>query len=161
MVLGYHASDHQPLPDEDAIMSALSAHNIPAGNYVMPHASTPAAMKEPDYIAKRDRGPVGFLIVRPAGQTGMGKELGVWFVFCIVVGVFAAYISGRALGPGAGFSEAMRFAGATAFVAYALGTWQEAIWMGRKWSTALKNTFDGLLYGLATGAVFGWLWPGM
>ena len=25
--------------------------------------------------------------------------------------------------------------------------------------TTIKNTFDGLVYGLLTGGVFGWLWP--
>lgn len=161
MALGYHASDYQPLPAEDDIMAALRQHRIQPGNYVMPHASSMAAMKEPDYVEKRGQGPVGFLTVVPSGPNSMSRELVTWFVYCIIVGIFAAYMAGRALEPGAEFAAAFRFAGATAFIAYGIGTWQNAIWSGQKWSTALKNTFDGLLYGLATGAVFGWLWPGM
>jgi hypothetical protein len=34
-----------------------------------------------------------------------------------------------------------------------------AIWMGKPWSVALKEMFDGLLYGLVTAGTFGWLWP--
>ena len=34
-----------------------------------------------------------------------------------------------------------------------------AIWMGKPWSVAWKEVFDGLLYGLVTAGAFGWLWP--
>jgi len=34
-----------------------------------------------------------------------------------------------------------------------------AIWMGKPWRVVLKEAADGLLYGLATGAAFSWLWP--
>jgi hypothetical protein len=35
-----------------------------------------------------------------------------------------------------------------------------SIWYKKSWSGTLKNVFDGLVYGLVTGGVFGWLWPG-
>lgn len=160
MVLGYHTSDLTAVPDEDEIMSALRRHDIVPGNYVIPHAASLAAMKEPAYVTKREQGPVAFFRVMPSGQTGMAGQLAAWLLYALVVGIFAAYISGRALGPGAEYGEVFRFAGGTAFIAYALGTWQESIWFGQKWSTAAKNTLDGLIYGLLTGGVFGWLWPG-
>jgi hypothetical protein len=77
-----------------------------------------------------------------------------------VVGLFAAYIAGRALPPGAEYLGVFRFAGATAFVGYSLAIWQMSIWYGRAWSITLKSTVDGLIYGLLTAGVFGWLWPG-
>src|SRR6266508_4292959 len=52
-----------------------------------------------------------------------------------------------------------KFAGATAFVGYALGLWQNTIWYGRAWTTTLKTNIDGLIYALLSGGVFGWLWP--
>lgn len=73
--------------------------------------------------------------------------------------VFAAYIAGRALEPGAHYLEVFRFAGATAFAGYALAQWQSTIWYRRSAVTSLKNTFDGLVYALVTAGVFGWLWP--
>lgn len=159
MVLGYHASDLQALKDEDRILDELSRHDIPPGTYALPHAATPAAMQEKAYVQKRDRGPVGVLTVMPSGERSMGPQFLGWFTYSVVVGIFAAYVAGRALGPGADYGSAFRFAGATAFVGYAMGTWQYSIWWGQKWSTAAKNTFDGLLYALVTGGVFGWLWP--
>jgi hypothetical protein len=63
------------------------------------------------------------------------------------------------VGPGAEYLSVFRFAGTTAFAAYTLALWQNSIWYKRKWSTTLKLTFDGLVYGLMTAGVFGWLWP--
>jgi hypothetical protein len=89
----------------------------------------------------------------------MGKSLILWFLYCIVVAVFAGYLAGRAVGPGADYLEAFRFTGTTAFVGYALALAQNSIWYKRKWSATIKSTFDGLVYGLCTAGVFGWLWP--
>lgn len=160
MVLGYHASDMQPVPAEDEVMAALRQQEIPPGNYVIPHAASMEAMKAPAYVEKREQGPVGFLTVVPSGQTNMGRQFVAWFLYSVIVGGFAAYIAGRALGPGAEYAQVLRFAGATAFGAYAFGTWQQSIWYGQKWTTAARNTLDGLIYGLVTGVIFGWLWPG-
>lgn len=159
MVLTYHRTDVQAVPSEAAVMDALRTHAIPVGNYVMPHASTPAAMKDPQFMEKRRQGPVAILTVLPSGEMNMGKTLVQWFLYAVAVSILAAYVAGRALEPGADYGAAFRFAGATAFAAYAIGGWSESIWWGRKWSTTLKNTFDGLVYALMTGGVFGWLWP--
>jgi hypothetical protein len=52
-----------------------------------------------------------------------------------------------------------RFAGCTAFIGYCLALWQMAIWYKRSCSISIKYTVDGLIYGLLTAGVFGWLWP--
>ncbi|HEY0591009.1 MAG TPA: hypothetical protein VGF40_04535, partial [Thermoanaerobaculia bacterium] len=93
------------------------------------------------------------------GVTGMGSNLLQWFIYSLVVGLFAAYITGRALAPGAHYLQVFRFAGATAFFCYSVALWQMSIWYRRKWSTTIKSTIDGLIYGLLTAGVFGWLWP--
>ena len=77
----------------------------------------------------------------------------------MVVGIFAAYIAGRALGPGAEYTSVFRFAGCTAFVGYSLAHIPRSIWYSQPWSTTFKNVFDGLIYGLLTAGAFGWLWP--
>ena len=89
----------------------------------------------------------------------MAGSLFQWFVYSLIVGIFAAYVAGRALGPDAHYLAVFRFAGVTAFVAYALGGWQESIWYKRPVSVSLKNTFDALVYALVTAGTFGWLWP--
>lgn len=160
MLLPHHRNDVVAVPAEDAVMDALRPFSIPPGNYVMPYGAGSAAMQDPAFIEKRTRGPVALLTILPSGQTGMGKQLGLWFVYTLIVSLFAGYIASRALAPGAAYAAVFQFAGATAFVAYGLGGWAEPIWWGRKWTTTLKDTLDGLIYALVTGGVFGFLWPG-
>lgn len=157
MFLGYHASDFARVPDEDGTGAALRV--VPAGDYVIPHAKNMAALGSPEFIERRTKGPVVVMTVMEPGPPTMTTELILWFLYTLVVSVFAAYLTGRAVPAGGQFSEVVRFASTTAFVAYALGGWQESIWLKRKWSTTIKNTVDGLIYGLITGLTFGWLWP--
>jgi hypothetical protein len=158
MVLRYHRSDFAKLPNEDAIMDALRP--VPSGDYMAPYSSGPEQMKDPAFQEKVKRGPMIIVtIMRSAMPQAFKKSLALWFVYALVVGVFAAYIAGRALRPGTEYLEVFRFAGTTAFVAYALALAQQSIWYGKKWSTTVKSMFDGLMYALLTAGVFGWLWP--
>ena len=158
-VLPLHKSDHAKLPEEDRVMEALRGFRIPPGDYMMPCPTGPSAMKSPEFMKKRNDGPVALMTVMPNGAFGMGKSLGLWFVYLLIVGVFAAYVCSRSLEAGAHYLRVFRFAGVTAFACYAMASWQESIWYHRKWSTTIKNNFDGLIYALFTAGVFGWLWP--
>ena len=160
MVLRWHRSDYKTLPDEEGAVASLRRLSLAPGDYLFPKPANPQAMKDPAFLAKWKAGPVGRMVIMKHGDApSMGKPLGLWFLYCVVVAIFAAYIAGRALQPGAPYLQVFRFAGATAFVAYALGTWPESIWMGRPVATTIKTNIDGLIYGLLTGGVFGWLWP--
>jgi hypothetical protein len=159
MVLPLHRNDLRRLPKEDEVMQALRAFDIPPGDYAVPCAGSPEAMRSPDFIAKMKQGPVAFMTVVPAGPPSMGKSLVLWFVFCVVVSVFAAYIAGRAVGPGVDYLQVFRFAGCTAFVGYSMGFVPQSIWYHRNWGTTTRSMIDGLVYGLLTGGTFGWLWP--
>lgn len=157
MFLGYHASDFGAVPDEEAVRAAL--RTLSPGEYAVPYAGSMEAMSSEAFVTKMKEGPVVLMTVRPGAAPTMRVELTLWFVYCVVVGVFAAYIAGRALGPGAPYLDVFRFVGTTAFIGYVLAQWQNTIWYGRSAMTSLKNTFDGLVYALLTAGVFGWLWP--
>ncbi len=157
--LGYHNNDLKKLPDQDAVGDALRKLTIPPGTYFYPRADTPKEMRTPEFREKYAKGPVVLMTVLKNAQPGMGKSLLLWFVYCLIVGVFAAYATGRASNWGAEYLHVFRFAGFTAFVCYAVGNWQDSIWYGRSWTTTAKNTLDALVYGLLTAGVFGWLWP--
>jgi hypothetical protein len=159
MVLTYHRSDYRKLPSEDEVMAALRRFDIPPGDYFVPFAGSPKEMKAPAFVEKMTKGPVAFITILRSGRPSMAPQLALWFVYCLVVGVFAAYVAGRALAPGADYLAAFRFAGTTAFVGYSLALWQNMIWFKRNWVVTLKATVDGLVYGLLTGGTFGWLWP--
>jgi hypothetical protein len=159
MVLRYHRSDFGKVPSEDEVMEALRKFDIPPGDYVIPCAGDPKVMKTPEFIDKATKGPVAFITVVKSGMPSMGGSLVLWFVYCIVVAIFAGYIAGGALEPGAHYLAVFRFVGCTAFVGYSLALLQNSIWYKRAWSATLKSVFDGLIYGLLTAGTFGWLWP--
>ena len=159
MVLGYHRADYRRLANQDQVLDALRPLNIAPGDYMVPCPTNMKEMGSPEFKQKMERGPIfvgTFIRHNPAG---MGGQLVQWFVYLLFVSLFAGYITSHALGPGAHYLQVFRFAGATAFAAYALGLWQDSIWYRRSWATTLRYTFDGLLYALMTAGTFGWLWP--
>jgi Flp pilus assembly protein TadB len=159
MFLSYHYKDFKEAPDENKLMDALRSFNIPPGEYMLPHAGSRAEFSSKEYQERMAKGPGVMMTVWPTGRPSMMGSLVQWFVYSIVVGVFAAYIAGRALGPGADYLAVFRFAGCTAFACYVIAGWQDSIWFKRSWGRTLRNTIDGLIYGLLTAGTFGWLWP--
>lgn len=159
MLLTYHNSDFTGVPAEDEVRSALRQFSIPPGDYFIPYASDNKERNTEEFKAKTEEGPVAVMTVLPNGMGNMTSSLIQWFVYCVIVSVFAAYIAGRAVGPGGDYLEVFRFAGCTAFVGYSLALAQNSIWFKKSWSATLKSMFDGLVYGLVTGGTFGWLWP--
>lgn len=158
-VLKYHQNDFARVPNEDQVAAALRPLSIPPGNYVIPKGSGYKEMKTPEYTEKLKKGPVLIMTVFPSGPFSMGKQLTQWFVYCVVVGIFAAYLASRTLEPGAAYLSVFRVTGTVAFTGYGLALLQGAIWYGHRWSATLKSVFDALVYALLTAGTFGWLWP--
>ena len=158
MMLKYHMSDVVAVPNEPGVMAALRPFNIPPGDYMLPRAASMKEAKEPAFVEKLKQGPVALMTVLPTGPFNMGKSLAQWFVYCLVIALFAGYVASRTLGPGADYLAVFRVVGTVAFIGFAGGLWQDSIWWNRKWSTTLKSTFDALVSGLLMAGTFGWLW---
>ena len=158
MVLPYHRSDYQRLPDEDKVLGMLRPIGLKRGLYVFPFC-TQKEMKTPAAIEKYNQGPVGMLTVFPSAPPAMPKFLGLWFAYCLLIGFFVAYLTGRTVAPGTQYLAVFRVAGTAAFLAYGLGHVTNSIWGGQPWSVTIKHVLDGLVYGLLTAGTFGWLWP--
>ena len=159
MMLTYHCSDVAAVPSEAGVMAALRPFNIPPGDYMIPRAASMKESRDPAFLDKLKQGPVAVMTVLPSGTFNMGKNLAQWFVYCVVIALFAGYVASRTLGPGASYLSVFRVVGTVAFIGFAGGLWQDSIWWSRKWSTTLKSTFDALVYGLLIAGTFGWLWP--
>jgi hypothetical protein len=158
MLLKYHNSDYQHLPDEDKILATLRAANLKRGLYIFPFC-TPKEMKSPAAIEKYKQGPVGRVIIVPNGPPALPKFLGLWFGYCLVIGFFVAYLTGHTVPPGTHYLAVFRVAATAAFLAYGLGHLSDGIWKGETWSATIKEVIDGLVYALLTAGTFGWLWP--
>jgi hypothetical protein len=159
MFLTYHQTDFRKLANEDEIRAAFrSADNAP-GVYMFPAPDNPKEMHSEEMKNKFREGPNGFVTVHPPGWPNMGKALPLWFVYCVGIGVMTAYVTGRTMPPGEEYLTVFRVAGTVAFLSYSGAHMADSIWVGAPWSNTLKSVFDGLVYGLLTGGVFGWLWP--
>ena len=158
MVLPYHRNNYKQLPDEDKLLATLRGANLTRGLYMFPFC-THKDMKSPATVEKFKQGPVGMLTVLPSGPANMPKYLGLWFVYCLVIGLFVAYLTGHTVPYGARYLAVFRVAGTAAFLAYGLGNLSNGIWKGQPWGVTIKEAIDGLVYGLLTAGTFGWLWP--
>ena len=159
MFLPWHRSDYAKVPEEDKFRDAVRPLAIPPGDYMVPRPADMKDMGSPEFKEKMKQGPVVIMTVIPNGIWGMGKSLVLWFLYSVVVNVFAAYVAGRALPVGAPYLRAFRFVGTTAFIGYSFALWQFWIWYHRSLQTTIKSTIDGLVYALLTAGTFGWLWP--
>jgi len=159
MVLPWHRKDVMKLPHEEEVVAALLKAGVGRGEYSFPCPESMAAMRSPAMIEKFKRGPVGSMILRASGPPALGKSLVQWFLYCVAVGILAAYVGGITLAPGTEYRPVFRVVSTVAFLGYAAALWQGPIWKGSPWGTTLRHTIDGLLYGLLTGGTFGWLWP--
>jgi len=155
MVLPWHRNDLRRVPKEDEVMNALRRFSLPPGDYFVPHASSPEASRSPEFVERMKKGPVIVMTVLPSGPPEMGTSLTLWFLYSVVVGIFAAYIAGRALQPGAHYLGVFRFVGCSAFMGYSLALLQHSIWYKRNWGTTTRSMIDGLDVRLALAAVSG------
>jgi hypothetical protein len=154
----WHMPDYHGLANEDEVGAAIRKGSPAPGMYVMPYCRM-EDMKKPESREKFERGPVGFLILRPSGVFNMGKNLAQWIVFCLVVSIFAGYIAGSTLAPGSAGLQVFRIVCTAAFMTYGFVSLPAAIWWGQPWKATVKDVIDGAIYALVTAAFFAWLWP--
>lgn len=159
MVLKYHNSEYRKLANEDEVRDAIRKDNPAPGQYVLPHCADMKDMGSEEMKQKYVDGPLGFLTLRPNGVPKMGPSLISWFLFTVVVALFAGYIGYVTLPMKTHYLMVFRVVGSAAFMAYGLGAIPGAIWMGRPWSAVIKELVDALIYALLTAGTFGWLWP--
>ncbi len=130
----WHKGDFSTVPNETQLRAALRPFDIPPGDYCV-------------------------MTVMPNAPWSMGRNLGLWLLYCVAASIFAAYVTVHAVPSGVPYGELLRFSSTTAFIAYAAALWQMSIWYRRAWSVTLKATLDGLIYAGITAVTFGWLWP--
>lgn len=157
-VLTYHQSDCHQLPEEEKVLGGLRAVGLKPGYYHFPFTSH-KEMKSPAVVEKFKLGPCGIMTVLPSGPPAMAKYLISWFVYCLAIGFFVAYLAWHTVTPGSNYLIVFRVVGAAAFLAYGIGQLSNSIWKGQPWGMTIKEVVDGLIYALLTAGTFGWLWP--
>lgn len=156
VVSPHHRSDYKKLPDEEAARAAM--RGVPPGLYMIPYCSHDKAQREAAKDKFKD-GPVAAVTMRPSGEINMGTYLVQWFLYCVLVSYFVAYVALHTLPTGTRYPQVFRIVGAAAFLAYGVSQVANGIWKGQPWGVTIKEVIDGLIYALLTAGTFGWLWP--
>ncbi len=156
MALPHHKGDWKGVPDEESFLGA--ARSVPPGQYMFPYCGSQAQMKDPEFKKRMEAGPHGTMTVWP-GPPAMGLNLVLTFIFYIVVGIFVAYLGTHALERGAEYLTVFRITGTAAIMAYVFGMIPNAIWMRKSLRSLVADVIDGIVYGLLTAGIFGWMWP--
>jgi hypothetical protein len=159
MVFTYHRKDFKGIPDETAVMELIRRQNLAPGQYMFPYCAEMKEMKTEAMQKKFAQGPIGILTIRQAGVMNMGPALLQWFLYCVGISLFSAYLASHALPFGTPYLEVFRIVGTAAWLGYSGAVISAGIWQGRPWGVVVKDVLDGLLYALLTAGVFGWLWP--
>lgn len=161
MFLPWHKGDFAPLPNGESIAATLNAANVAAGDYMYPRPAGMEEMRSPEHKERFLRGPVVLMTVARPKTLSMGKQLTSWFIFVLLISALAACMAVMTV-PTAGEyhldHQIFHVVGLFTWVAYALAVWPLSIWYSRSWRSTLTMTLDGLIYAVATGLVFVWLW---
>lgn len=159
MVLPHHRKDWLAVTDEDALMKAIGDQKLPGGQYNFPHCDGPEAMKDPVWNEKYAKGPKGFLVLMPDGPPNIPQSMIKSTVYNLLVTIVVAYVGTIALAPGS--DDVFRMIATVAFLAFGGALGWGTIWFGRSMRSTLLEMVDALIYGLATAAIFTWLWPSL
>ncbi|HET7042571.1 MAG TPA: hypothetical protein VFI13_11150 [Gemmatimonadales bacterium] len=157
VVMPHHRSDFTPTPDESGLRN-LWKGKIAPGLYIVPFG-THETMRNPEMKAKREEGPNAFITVLPNGMGNMGIQQGKNVLFHALVSCFVAYLASATLPIGTDYLKVFQVAGTAAILAYGFTWGHQTIWFGQPFRVSMKYAFDGIVMGLVTAGIFGWLWP--
>ncbi len=149
----HHQSDFRKLAGEHEFMDSVRKMDIPAGAYMFPHMTHQDA-KDPAQQQRYIQGPRGTMVLWD--MPNMGRNLGLTFVYFLLIAAVTAYIAWTALGSDVGFMMAFRITGTIGILVFASSGQLNAIWFPRR---TLMDFLDGIVYGILMGLVFGFFWP--
>lgn len=153
-MLPHHQSDFKKFPNEDLLMSTIREMNVPAGSYTFPYMCH-KDVKDPAMQERYVAGPRGKIVVWDMPH--MGRNLGLTFVYFLVVAWVTAYIAWAATGGTADPMKAFQVTGAIGVLVFASSGMLNAVWFPRR---VLTDFIDGIVYGVAMGLIFWLFWPG-
>jgi hypothetical protein len=154
MVLQLHKRDWVKLAREDKFMEAVRECGVSPGSYMFPGFDSMEEMKSAEYAAKEKAGPHGIMTV--FGPINMGRNLGLTFVYFLVVSFCLAYLTTLAIKPGADFMTVFRFVATAGFLVFFAAIVQHAIWFHNR---IVGHLIESLAYAAIIGAIFAAMWP--
>src|SRR5271170_7028617 len=97
MATPWHKGDYKGVANQESFLAALRPFALTPGDYMAPRPATMADMRTPEYKQLHKLGPVLFFTVRPSGVMAIGPQLIQWFIYGLVISVFAGYVAANVL----------------------------------------------------------------
>lgn len=155
----HHKPEARPLGDERSLFGLIKGQTIAPGSYYFPYCDA-SEMKTDDGKRRYAEGPWGRLVLYPK-RPSMGASLLGSFLLYLTVSLALAFLGSETIAPGATFARVMTVIGTGAILAYTAAVMPQIIWFDRRSKVFAAHLFDGVVYGVATGASFASLWPGV
>lgn len=157
-VLPTHKRDFIGLPDEKGFIEAVRRMGLKPGNYGFPHFASHKEANTPEARAMWKDGPVGFITIL-SNPTSMAPRMAITFALQLAVSFLIAYVASVTLHKGDSFAKVFQTVGTVGVLSYAFSHVPHGVWFGAYKRAILAQVFDGVVYGLITGAIFAWRWP--
>lgn len=154
MVFQLHRSDWIKIEQEDEFLDALRGLNLGRGSYMFPGCKTPEEMKSESYQQKWEQGPRG--IITLFDKVNMGRNLGLTFLYFLVISFALVCLAALVLSPGAEFTVVFRFFALAALLTFLSAIVQHAIWFHNR---ITGHIIESILYAVIVGLIFGSFWP--
>lgn len=158
MLINHHSKDMKPLSPaaEEELKGLIVRHGVAPGAYGFPDFQSFKGKSKEEQAALSKK-PMGLL--RVWKDMGMGRNMALTVVVNLVIGVLIAYLGWEAMGRGASFVKVMQVLGTAGVLAHCFGGMTQNIWYQESRRNMVMCFIDGVIYGMATGAIFAWLWP--
>lgn len=158
-VLPHHNKDFRALPDFDAFVASINSQGIHPGKlYMFPFCEDQKAMGTPEFRETYAKGPWGTLNLW-SSRANMGRNLALTFLYFLIVSLLIGYVGFESLGRGTDAARVFQITATIGVLAYCASGILNTIWFPVPLRNVITNLADGAAYGLATGAIFAWLWP--
>lgn len=154
VVLPLHRRDWVKMPREEEFLKTVRESGVSPGNYMFPGCDSHKEANTPEHQAKWKAGPCGVITV--FGNVNMGRNLGLTFVYFLVVSFCLAYLSTLALKPGADFMAVFRFVSTAGLLTFLSAIVPHSIWFH---SRIVGHVLESIVYAAIVAAIFAAMWP--
>lgn len=154
MVLQLHRTDWLKLAKEDQFIQTVRDCEVPVGSYIFPGCNSPEEMKSEEHQKKWETGPCGILTVYP--KVNMGRNLGLTFLYFLVINFCLGYLATLGVQPGADFMTVFRFVSTAGLMTFLAAIVPHAIWFH---SRIVGHVIESIAYAAISGVIFAAMWP--
>lgn len=158
MVLQLHRHDWRKLAKEDEFLQAVRGLDIAPGNYMFPGCDKPEDAKTEEHQKKWAAGPCGIVTFYGPVNMGanMGRNLGMTFLYFLVVNFCLAYLATQGVQRGADFMTVFRFVSTAGLMTFLAAIVPHSIWFGCR---IVGHVIESIAFAAISGAIFAAMWP--